>query len=280
MGGHLTVEGAPELRQEHLAVFDCAVECGDGTRSIAWTGHVAALAAVAPHISGSVSKTVNLPNSASVEDIENAYRTAYEMGVKCVAIYRDGSKVAQPLSSAKSDESESESDSSAWTAKELIPGMSPSQYYEGQPVPRFRPPNPRFGPTWRLDIGGEEVYMRVNTYEDGSPAEIFLDWGRQGSTLRGMTSALSIALSHALQRGMPLEDIIKAFRGQTFEPNGIVAGHDNLKMASSVTDAVARILGHFFLDRDDLVQVPGGRTAKDYGFGARESQAPTSQHNR
>ena len=268
--GHLTVEGAADLRPEHYGVFDCAVECGDGSRSIAWGGHVAALAAVSPHISGAISKTVNLPNSATIEDIERAHATAYAKGVKCVAIYRDGSKVAQPLNSAGNDELVSLEGTDLLALLPVpTPGMSPSEYYGDHPVPRFRPPNPRFGPTWRLEIGGEEVYLRVNTYPDGSPAEVFLDWGRQGSTLRGMTAALSIAISHALQRGMALEDLVKSFRGQTFEPNGIVSGHDGLKMASSVTDAVARILGHYFLNRDELVQVPGGLTAKDVYFGPR-----------
>ena len=267
--GHLTVEGAPHLKDRDLAVFDCAVECGDGTRSIAWMGHVAALAAVAAHISGSVSKTVNLPNSATVADIEGAHQAAYDLGVKCVAIYRDGSKVAQPLSSASQgdDADELDDEAQAFVMPEPVPGQSPRQMYGDHPVPRFRPPNPRFGPTWRLEVGGEEIYLRVNTYRDGSPAEVFIDWGRQGSTLRGITSALSIAISHALQRGMPLEDLIKAFRGQTFEPYGVVTGHDNLKMASSVIDAVARVLGHYFLDRDDLVQIPGGLTAKTMGYG-------------
>jgi ribonucleoside-diphosphate reductase alpha chain len=258
--GHLTLEGAPDLSLEHLPVFDCAVECGDGTRSIAWRGHVEALAAVAPHISGSISKTVNLPNSASIDDIERAYRTSYDLGVKCVAIYRDGSKVAQPLSSA-GGESGGVLEEADWTLRSITPGMSPTQYYEGHPVPRFRPPNPRAGLTWRLEIGGEELYLHVNTYEDGSPAEIFVDWGRQGSVLKGMTSALSIAISHALQRGMPVTDLVKAFRGHSFEPSGIVVGHANLKMASSVIDAIARILGYTFDGRDDLVQVPGPRPA-------------------
>lgn len=274
--GHLTLEGAPDLLKDHLPVFDCAVECGDGTRAISWRGHINALAAVAPHISGSASKTVNLPNSASVADIKDAYLSAYDLGVKCVAVYRDGSKITQPLNSAKSSASDEpdedinlgeDSNPFAQMLHSLTPGMSPTQFYKGNPVPRFRPPNPRFGPTWRFVVGGEELYLRVNTYSDGSPAELFLDWGSQGSTLRGMTSALSIALSHALQRGMPIEDLVRAFRGQTFEPNGIVVGHDNLKMATSVVDAVARILGHYFLGRDDLVQIPGGLTATQVGYG-------------
>jgi ribonucleotide reductase alpha subunit len=273
--GHKTVDGALDLRPEHLAVFDCAVECGDSDRSIAWTGHVAALAAVAPHISGSISKTVNLPNSATVADIEEAYRTAYLWGVKCVAVYRDGSKVAQPLNSAKAEEltageGEIVVSSAVPYLPPITPGMSPSQYYgANHPVPRFRPPNPRFGPTWRIEVGGEEIYIRVNTYLDGSPAEVFTDWGRQGSALKGMTNALSIAVSHALQRGMPLDDIIKAFRNQTFEPNGVVSGHENLKMANSVIDALVRILGYYFNGREDLVQVQGGLRATDIYYGPK-----------
>jgi ribonucleotide reductase alpha subunit len=267
--GHLTVEGAAELKDEHLAVFDCAVECGDGTRSIAYAGHVAALGAVAPHLSGSVSKTVNLPVSATVEDIEEAFKLAYRLGVKCVAIYRNESKVAQPLSSASSRSSDTIDEDVALETlhaghpvmPEVVAGMSPSEYYADYPAPRFRPPNPRLGITWRLDIGGQKIYLHANTYPDGTPAEVFIDWGRQGSTLRGVTAALSIAISHALQHGTPLDDLVNAFRGQTFEPNGMVVGHDNLKMADSVVDAVARVLGHYFLGRDDLVQIKGGAKA-------------------
>jgi ribonucleotide reductase alpha subunit len=262
--GHLTVEGAPDLKDEHLAVFDCAVECGDGTRSIAWTGHVGALAAVAPHLSGSASKTVNLPSNATVSDIEEAYRAAYHAGVKCIAIYRDGSKVAQPLSSAGDQGSEEDEDDTmrgdVAPLRPVAAGTSPSEYYGDQPPPRFRPPNPRRGLTWRVTVAGEELYMHVNHYEDGTVAEIFIDWGRQGSTLRGMTSALSIAISHALQHGTPLENIVNAYVGQSFEPFGPVAGHANLKWASSVPDAIARILGHQFLGRNDLVQVKGPPT--------------------
>jgi ribonucleotide reductase alpha subunit len=282
--GHLTVEGSPDLLPEHLAVFDCAVECGDGTRSISYTGHVAALGAVAPHISGSVSKTVNLPTSATVEDIEDAFKMAYRLGVKCVAIYRNESKVTQPLSSASSRSADTIDEVTALETlhaghpvlPEVVPGMSPSQYYAASPAPRFRPPNPRLGVTWRLDIGGQKIYLHANTYPDGTPAEVFIDWGRQGSTLRGVTAALSIAISHALQHGTPLSDLVNAFRGQTFEPNGVVSGHENLKFADSVIDAVARVLGHYFEGRDDLVQVKGGaRAAIVYSNAAPTPQLPS-----
>lgn len=259
--GHLTVEGAPHLRGEHLPVFDCAVECGDGTRSIAWEGHVAALSAVAPHLSGSVSKTVNMPNQATVEDISNAYTQAYEWGVKCVAIYRDGSKVSQPLSSAKSSDGESDEIVDLLRQPEPPVGVSPAEWYRGQNPPRFRLPNMRFGPTWRLEVGGEELYVRAGEYPDGTMGELFIDWGKQGSTLRGVTSALSITISQALQHGVPIERIVKALRGHTFEPRGMVVGHDNVKMATSVVDAIIRVIGYYYTGQEDLVQVQGGPVA-------------------
>lgn len=255
--GHLTVEGAVGLAVEHLPVFDCAVECGDGTRSIAWDGHVRALAAVAPHISGSVSKTVNLPNAATVDDIEAAHDLAYRLGVKCLAVYRDGSKVTQPLASAGGTVAEDELDERAMAITPPV-GVSPTEWYQGHNPPRFRLPNLRFGPTWRLEVGGEEIYLRAGEYPDGSIGEVFIDWGKQGSTLRGVTSALSITLSQALQHGVPIERIIKALRGHTFEPRGVVTGHDNLKMASSFIDGIVRILGYYYTGDESLVQVPGG----------------------
>lgn len=249
--GRLTVEGAPDLLTEHFPVFDCAVECGDGTRSISWQGHVRALAAVAPHLSGSVSKTVNMPHSVGVDDVAAAYQLAYEMGVKCVAIYRDGSKVSQPLSSAGASGTPVES----ITIPAPPIGVSPSEWYKGAIPPRFRLPNLRFGPTWRIEIGGEEVYIRAGEYPDGSVGELFVDWGKQGSTLRGVTSALSITISQALQHGVPVERIVSALRGHTFEPRGVVTGHPNVKMASSIVDAIVRVLGYYYTGQEDLVQV-------------------------
>lgn len=258
--GHLTVEGSPDIHNEHLPIFDCAVECGDGTRSIHWTGHVGALGAASPHVSGAISKTVNLPNSATVADVRAAYELAYEQGVKCVALYRDGSKLSQPLNSANSGSSERDEVLANLTA-DIPTGMSPTAFYHGANPPRFRLPNLRYGPTWRIEVGGEELYLRAGEYPDGTLGEIFLDWGKQGSTLRGITTALAISLSQGLQHGVPLEKLVKALRGHQFEPAGIVAGHDNVKMATSVVDAMMRVLGYYYLDDETLVQVKGGPRA-------------------
>lgn len=264
--GHLTVEGAPSLSPAHLAIFDCAVECGDGTRVIHWSGHVKALAAAQPHVSGAISKTINMPNAATFADVIAAHEMAYRLGVKCVAIYRDGSKMSQPLNSAKSSDAAEQTETPPTqtvpqvVAREVLPGMSPTEYYNGNTPPRFRLPNMRFGPTWRIEVGGEELYIRAGEWADGTPGELFVDWGKQGSTLRGITSSLSISISQALQHGVPLARIVKALRGHTFEPRGMVTGHENIKMATSVIDAIVRVLGYYYLADPDLVQVKGGPT--------------------
>lgn len=279
--GHLTVEGAPDLRLEHLPVFDCAVECGDGTRVIHWSGHVRALSAVAPHLSGAASKTINLPNSADVAEVAAAHELAYRLAVKCVAIYRDGSKLSQPLNSAKSSEAgegvDDELSEHRLRFGEIPAGISPTAFYNGNTPHRFKLPSARHGITWRFEIGGEEVYMRSGEYADGSLGELFLDWGKPGSTLRGMTSALSIAISQALQHGVPLDRFVRALRGHNFEPRGMVTGNDHLKMADSLMDAVVRILGHHYLGDESLVQVksaPAAATAT-----ADTSQARGSEDN-
>jgi ribonucleoside-diphosphate reductase alpha chain len=263
--GHLTVEGAPDLRAEHLPVFDCAVECGDGTRVIHWSGHVKALAAAQPHVSGAISKTINMPNDVTPTEVADAHELAYRLGVKCVAIYRDGSKLSQPLNSAKSSE-ETATAMVAGLPAEITPGMSPTAYYAGNTPVRFKLPDVRFGPTWRIEVGGEEMYVRAGEYPDGTLGEIFIDWGKQGSTLRGFTSALSITISQALQHGVPLQRIVKALRGHTFEPRGMVVGHSNVKMATSIVDAIVRVLGYYYLGDEDLVQVKGGPTVADRGM--------------
>lgn len=257
--GHLTLEGAPLLKNEHLGVFDCAVECGDGTRVIHWSGHVRALGAASPHLSGAISKTINMPNSVSVAEVREAYEMSYEYGVKAAALYRDGCKMSQPLNSAKSSEHTDEIEAPV-VVRQVTPGMSPSEFYNNNTPPRFKLQDMRFGPTWRIEVGGEEIYLRAGEYPDGSLGELFIDWGKQGSTLRGITSALSITLSQALQHGVPLSRIVKALRGHTYEPRGMVNGHTNVKMATSVVDAIIRIIGYYYQGDEDLVQVKGGPT--------------------
>jgi ribonucleoside-diphosphate reductase alpha chain len=268
--GHLTVEGAPDLRAEHLPVFDCAVECGDGTRVIHWSGHVRALAAAQPHISGAISKTINMPNDVTPDDVAEAHELSYRLGVKCVAIYRDGSKLSQPLNSATSGSQEAAD--AAVVVREIVAGMSPSEFYHGDTPPRFKLLDVRYGPTWRFEVGGEEVYLRAGEYPDGSLGEVFIDWGKQGSTMRGITSALSICISQALQHGVPLQRIVKSLRGHTFEPRGIVTGNANVKMATSVIDTIVRILGYHYLGDEDLVQVKG-HVVRPAHLGARQTPA-------
>ena len=259
--GHGTIDGAPGLDPAHRAVFDTAIAPVPGGRSISWRGHVAALGAVAAHVSGSVSKTVNLPAEATVADVRAAYELAYELGVKCAAVYRDGSKLVQPLNTARTPTADPAPAPQA--PRTITPGMSPTEYYHGDTPPRFRLPEMRYGPTWRLEVGGQEIYLRAGEYPDGTLGEVFVDWGKQGSTLRGMTAALAITISQGLQHGVPLAKLVAALRGHQYEPSGVVAGHANVKMATSVVDAVMRTLGYFYLGDDTLVQVPSGPVRAD-----------------
>lgn len=275
--GNLSLEGCEILKKEHLPVFDCAVECGDGERVIHWSGHVRALGAAAPHLSGAISKTINMPNSVSVAEVREAYEMAYSHGVKAAAIYRDGCKMSQPLNSAKSSSATEEGAVPAASVKVIVQGMSPNEFYEDETPPRFRLPNMRFGPTWRLEIGGEEIYLRAGEYPDGSLGEVFIDWGKQGSTLRGITSALSITISQALQHGVPLSRMVKALKGHTFEPRGVVVGHENVKMAQSIVDAIVRVLGYYYLSDDDLVQVKTGPTRASTALEMRQAVSRRTQ---
>lgn len=259
--GHQTLEGAADLKSEHLAVFDTANRCGDGTRSIAWSGHIRMLGTVAPHLSGAASKTVNLDNSATVEDVKAAYEMCYALGVKAAAVYRDGSKLSQVLSGGSKIATE-ELDpedvvrSSIRTMTEAIaPGESPAAFYRGMTPPKFRLPDMRLGRTWKLDVGGTEVFVRTGEYADGTLGELFLDLSKEGSTLKGILSCFAISVSHGLQYGVPLAKLVDTFTFHNFAPQGIVRGHANLKMATSIVDAVFKVLALHYLERVDLVQV-------------------------
>jgi ribonucleoside-diphosphate reductase alpha chain len=265
--GEQTIEGAPHLREEHLAVFDTANKNGrNGQRFIHHVGHIKMLAATQPFLSGAASKTINMPNEATVEDIEESYMMSYELGVKCMALYRDGSKASQPLS-ASSDDGQSEEESEEITrAHEVdkqilwgrIPaGMSPTQAYaRGMHPPRFLLPSRRGGYTQEARIGGHKVYLRTGEYDDGTLGELFIDLAKEGATLRGILSCFAIAVSKGLQFGVPLEEFVDTFTFQTFEPRGLVEGHPNIKMANSIVDYVFRALAVEYLHRDDLAQVP------------------------
>ncbi|MDA9608118.1 vitamin B12-dependent ribonucleotide reductase [Candidatus Actinomarina] len=264
--GTQKIEGAPYLKEEHLDVFDCANKCGkDGERFIHYMGHVRMMAAAQPFISGAISKTVNMPNEATIEDIEDCYFEAAKIGVKAIAIYRDGSKASQPLSSSSDDGDSEETDPEVTKILEeeamliqgnFAPGTSPSRAYSGVNRPRFLLPERREGWTQEARIAGHKVYLRTGEYPDGTLGEIFIDIAKEGATLKGVLGCFAIAVSKGLQYGVPLEEFVDTFTFQTFEPRGMVEGHENIKMSNSIIDYVFRALGLEYLDRTDIVQVP------------------------
>ena len=256
--GTMGLEGAPGLKKEHLAVFDTATPSGkNGRRSIPWTAHIGMMAAVQPFISGAISKTINMPNSASYEDVKGAYMLSWKNALKAVALYRDGSKLSQPLSSMAPG-----TDPLADTILKVERGLDlpPPASGKKTPIRGVRKPLPsrRMGYTQKVKIGGHSVYIRTGEYEDGSLGEIFLDMHREGAAFRSLLNSFAITVSLGLQYGVPLEEYVDAFTFSKFEPNGIVQGHDYLKMATSVIDCIFRDLAISYLKRSDLGQVKPG----------------------
>jgi ribonucleoside-diphosphate reductase alpha chain len=270
--GRQTIEGAPLLRDEHLDVFDTANKNGRyGERFIHHVGHIKMMAAAQPFISGAISKTINMPQEVTTDDIEDAYQMSWELGLKAMALYRDGSKAAQPLNSVSDAEGDSNDDEDAALISavegekaihwgNLPAGISPSQAYaRGMQPPRFLLPARRQGFNQEARVGGHKVFLRTGEYEDGSLGEIFIDLAKEGATLKGILSCFAIAVSKGLQYGVPLEEFVDTFTFQTFEPRGMVEGHPNIKMANSIVDYVFRSLGVEYLERDELAQVPPDR---------------------
>ena len=236
--GSLTVEGAPGLKAEHLPVFDCANRCGPkGTRFIAPMGHVRMMGAVQPFISGAISKTVNLPQDATVQDVEQIYFESWKLGLKAVALYRDGSKLSQPLVTGKAAETETTS-----------PTSPPK-------LRRRRLPKRRHGFTQEARIAGHKVFLRTGEYEDGTLGEIFIDMHKEGAAFRSMMNCFAISVSMGLQYGVPLEHLVDQFVFTRFEPAGRVEGHENLRACTSVIDYVFRALGVEYLNRTDLAHI-------------------------
>jgi ribonucleoside-diphosphate reductase alpha chain len=267
--GKQTIEGAPGLRDEHLEVFDTANKNGKtGVRYIHHIGHIKMMAAAQPFISGAISKTINMPNEATVADIEESYELSWQLGLKAMALYRDGSKASQPLSATSDEGTSDEEDEQISAAIErdvdvfrgvFEPGVSPTEAYAQFPRPRFLLPGRRTGFTQEARIGGHKVFLRTGDYPDGTLGEIFLDLAKEGATLRGILGCFAIAVSKGLQYGVPLEEYVDTFTFQTFEPRGIVEGHPNIKMANSIVDYVFRTLGVEYLHRDELAHVPPDR---------------------
>lgn len=250
--GTMTVEGAPHLKAEHLPVFDCANRCGRiGRRAIAVDAHIRMMAAAQPFISGAISKTINMPHDATVEDVKNAYRLAWESMVKAVAIYRDGSKLSQPLSASTDSGKTAEAAGAVEAVAEKVTERVLVRY-----LAKRRPlPSRRNGYTQKAIIGGHKLYLRTGEYEDGTVGEIFLDMHKEGAAFRSLMNCFAIAISLGLQHGVPLEEFVEAFVFTRFEPNGPVKLNDRIKMSTSIIDYIFRELAITYLDRYDLAQV-------------------------
>lgn len=247
--GMMTIEGAPHLKSEHLPVFDCANKCGKfGKRYLEPMSHVRMMAAAQPFISGAISKTVNLPNECTVEEIEKIYVESWKLGLKAVALYRDGSKLSQPLNTKSSDSSSTKEEKSEKKATPAAAVPHPPT------LQRKRLPKKRSGITVEARVGGQKVYLRTGEYEDGSLGEIFVDMHKEGAAFRSMMNCFAIAVSLGLQYGVPLEEFVNVFTFTRFEPQGAV-DHPNIKYATSIVDYMFRLLGMEYLGRTDFVQV-------------------------
>ncbi|HKY40971.1 MAG TPA: LAGLIDADG family homing endonuclease [Polyangiaceae bacterium] len=253
--GRMTIEGAPHLRDEHYAVFDCANRCGrTGQRYLAPMSHVKMMAAAQPFLSGAISKTVNLPSDATVEDVRQIYEEGWKLGLKAVALYRDGCKASQPLSTTSKERSE-EGDTN--DTKEELPlavsaAPAPAPRPEGH---RVRLPHKRAGFTQEAHVGGHKVFLRTGEYEDGSLGEIFIDMHKEGAAFRSLMNCFAMAVSVGLQYGVPLSTFVEQFTFTRFEPHGVVSGHPNIKFSTSIVDYIFRVLGVEYLRRYDFAQV-------------------------
>ena len=253
--GTQTLEGAPHLRAEHLPVFDCASTCGKiGVRYIAPEGHIWMMAAAQPFISGAISKTINLPHDAGVDDIKHCYRLSWELGLKANALYRDGCKLSQPLSS-RSDTRDEEADAGALGAEQVVEHLVDEAVSstmgavgsEHEPrAHRERLPDTRRSYTHKFNVAGHEGYLTVGVYEDGRPGELFITMAKEGSTIGGLMDSLGTATSVALQYGVPLESLVRKFTHQRFEPAGMTMNSD-IPFAKSLVDYIFRWLGMQFI---------------------------------
>ncbi|MEI5679799.1 MULTISPECIES: vitamin B12-dependent ribonucleotide reductase [unclassified Mesorhizobium] len=262
--GAMTLEGAPFLKDEHLSVFDCANPCGKiGKRYLSVESHIRMMAAAQPFISGAISKTINMPNEATVEDCKEAYMLSWKLALKANALYRDGSKLSQPLNaSLLADDEEDEDDvieallaapaaAQAVTITEKIVERVVERLYRD----REKLPNRRKGYTQKAVVGGHKVYLRTGEFDDGRLGEIFIDMHKEGAAFRAMMNNFAIAISLGLQYGVPLDEYVEAFTFTKFEPAGMVVGNDAIKNATSILDYVFRELAVSYLDRGDLAHV-------------------------
>ena len=254
--GAMTLEGAPHLKDEHLPVFDCANPCGSkGTRYLAADSHIRMMAAAQPFISGAISKTINMPNSATVEDCKNAYMMSWKLALKANALYRDGSKLSQPLASSLVDDDDFEEEMEPLTADQPAQVVAERIVRQIISAERRRLPGRRKGYTQKAAVGGHKVYLRTGEYDDGTLGEIFIDMHKEGAAFRSLMNNFAIAISIGLQYGVPLDEFVDAFTFTRFEPQGIVEGNDAIKMATSILDYVFREVAVSYLGRNDLAHV-------------------------
>ena len=293
--GAMTVEGAPGLKDAHLPVFDCANPCGRiGKRYLSASSHIHMMAAAQPFISGAISKTINMPNSASVEDCKEAYMLSWKLALKANALYRDGSKLSQPLNAQLvEDEDLEDEDALATSPAEALYAQPQSErvaavaekitekvverVVEYQSGERSKLPHRRKGYTQKAVVGGHKVYLRTGEYDDGRIGEIFIDMHKEGAAFRSLMNNFAIAISLGLQYGVPLEEYVEAFTFTRFEPAGLVQGNDSIKNATSILDYVFRELAISYLGRNDLAHVDPSQIAPDaLGGGEGEGKLPAS----
>jgi ribonucleoside-diphosphate reductase alpha chain len=278
--GAMTLEGAPHLNTEHLPIFDCANPCGRiGKRYLSVDSHIRMMAAAQSFISGAISKTINMPNSATVEECKNAYMLSWRLGIKANALYRDGSKLSQPLAAQvltdDAEELEEILEAPAAAKAPLVAERIIERVIErvvNMRAQRERLPNRRKSYTQKAIVGGHKVYLHTGEYEDGKLGEIFIDMHKEGAAFRSLMNNFAIAISIGLQYGVPLEEFVEAFTFTRFEPNGMVEGNDAIKMATSILDYVFRELAISYLGRSDLAHVQNTDVLPD-SMGRGEQEA-------
>jgi ribonucleoside-diphosphate reductase alpha chain len=248
--GTMTIEGAPHLKEEHYPVFDCANKCGKlGQRFLSAEAHIRMMAAAQPFVSGAISKTINMPHDATVEDVKKAYLLSWQLMLKANALYRDGSKLSQPLNSVSDAYLPEDGETKAEPVK--IAERIVHRYI----ARRRRLPDRRAGYTQKARVGNHKIYLRTGEYEDGALGEIFVDMHKEGAAFRSMTNCFAIAVSLGLQHGVPLDEFVDAFVFTRFEPNGMVVGNPHIKMTTSIIDYIFRELAITYLGRHDLAHV-------------------------
>jgi len=281
--GSMTLEGAPHLKDEHLPVFDCANPCGrTGKRYLSVDSHIRMMAASQPFISGAISKTINMPNDATVEDCVDAYNLSWRLGLKANALYRDGSKLSQPLNAALLEDDDIDADDAVETLANEPAAVRTQVVTErvvekiieqARETAREKLPHRRKGYTQKAVVGGHKVYLRTGEYSDGRLGEIFIDMHKEGAAFRSLMNNFAIAISIGLQYGVPLEEFIEAFTFTRFEPAGLVQGNDTIKNATSILDYVFRELAVSYSGREDLAHVdPEHLQADSLGAGVNEGK--------